>query len=228
MPRTNQKKDYYKILGVSEDASNDDIKRAYRKLAQKWHPDRCDKPEAEEKFKEIGEAYAVLKDSEKRKQYDQFRKYGRAPGAHGFQFDTEGFDFFDLFQQVMGGRPGGHSAGGQTVFGDLFGNGGGSQRRVYQRQPGSPGPFSGSRHSGTTVKIKRRIPFKLAALGGKLTVNTPSGEKVKVKIKPGTQPGTQLKIPGRGGSGRDLLVELDVKIPTNLNERQKKVVRKNF
>ncbi len=225
MPRTNQKKDYYKILGVDEDASQDDIKRAYRKLAQKWHPDRCDKPNAEEKFKEIGEAYAVLKDTEKRKKYDQFRKYGRAPGSQGFQFDTEGFDFFDLFQQAAGGQRSsraGRSPGGQTIFGDIFGGGqpGGGQRVSYGR--------GGRTRPESKVTIKRIIPFKLAALGGKLTVNTPGGEKVKLKIKPGTQPGTKLKVPGKAGAGRDLIVELDVKVPTNLNQKQKKAVRKYF
>ncbi len=245
MPQANPQKDYYDILGVEEDASEEEIKKAYRKLAQEWHPDRSDHPEAEEKFKEIGEAYAVLSDEEKRKKYDQFRKYGRSPGSSGFQFDGQGFDFFDLFQQVVGGqgRTGGRSRQQSDIFGDMFGGRAGGQQRVqFNTGPGgmggqsyrSPGGMGGrtqgssARRPDNRVEITRRIPFKLAALGGKLKVKTPTGEKVKLKIEPGTQPGTRMKIPGKGGGGRDLIVELEVKIPKNLSAEQKKAIRKHF
>ncbi len=230
MPTANPKKDYYEILGVNEDASGEEIKKAYRKLAQKWHPDRSDHSDAEEKFKEIGEAYAVLSDEEKRKKYDQFRKYGRSPGSAGFQFDGEGFDFFDLFQQVVGGQRQARGGGRRQsdIFGDMFDGGSGYQKVQFGNVPGGVGGYARQKTPGNKVEITRRIPFKLAVLGGKLKVKTPTGEKVKVKIKPGTQPGTKMKIPGKGGGGRDLIVELDVKIPKNLTAKQKKTIRKHF
>ncbi len=235
MPQANTQKDYYKILGVDEDARQDEIKKAYRKLAQKWHPDRSDKPNAEEKFKEIGEAYAVLSDEEKRKQYDQFRKFGQSPGSSGFQFNTEGFDFFDLFQQVTGAggsrqRRSAHSAGDADFFSQIFGgNGGrGGRSRHYQwSSAGGPGA-AGRQQVAGGVKIKRRIPLKLALLGGKLKIKTPTGEVVKLKIDPGTQPGTKKRISNKGGRGRDLIVELDVKIPRDLTTRQKELIKKYF
>ncbi|MBM3327507.1 MAG: molecular chaperone DnaJ [Calditrichaeota bacterium] len=102
------KRDYYEVLGVQRNASVDDIKKAYRKLAMKHHPDRNpgDKT-AEEKFKEVGEAYAVLSDDTKRAQYDRFGHIGPqmagGPGGFGFDFGMEGFDPFDLFRSVFGG-----------------------------------------------------------------------------------------------------------------------------
>ncbi len=236
MPQTNAQKNYYKVLGVDEDASQEEIKKAYRKLAQKWHPDRSDHPDAEEKFKEIGEAYAVLSDEEKRKQYDQFRKYGHSGGRGGFQFDADGFDFFDLFQQAAGGGQRSRQAGGEQIFNEIFGGAGGQRSTRGGRQQFTWSPGGGASTAGTSrgsarqnqVKIERRIPLKLALLGGKLKVKTPTGEMVKLKIDPGTQPGTKKRIPKRGGGGRDLIVELDIKIPRDLTTRQKELIKKYF
>ncbi len=108
-------KDYYSILGVGKDASIDDIKKAYRELALKYHPDRNKSPDAEEKFKEINEAYAVLSDPEKRKQYDSF-------GPEGFsqKYSSEdifrNFDFEDIFSDLFGGN-----FGSQDLFENIFG-----------------------------------------------------------------------------------------------------------
>lgn len=241
VPQANPKKDYYEILGVDEEADQDAIKKAYKTLARKYHPDQSDEPDAEEKFKEIGEAYAVLSDPEKRQQYDQFRQYGRSPGSSGFQFDAEGFDFFDLFQQVTNvGGSGGRRGGGRSPFEDLFGGeqGDGGDGRRVQFQWGSPGgrtrggPRQGARGgpSGGSAEqtITRRIPLKLALLGGKLKVKTPRGETVKLTVEPGTQPGTRLRIPDQGRGGRDLVVELDVSIPENPTEEQRRAIRENF
>ena len=92
------KKDYYEVLGVSKDASDDDIKSAFRKLAKKYHPDICKEPDAEEKFKEVQEAYAVLSDPTKRKQYDQFGHAAFDNNGGGSPFEAGGFDFsgFDV------------------------------------------------------------------------------------------------------------------------------------
>ena len=110
-----EKRDYYEVLGVSRDASDDDIRRSYRKLALKFHPDRNkDNPEAEEKFKEATEAYSVLSDEEKRPQYDRFGHAGM--GGSGFDFDNAGMgDIFSHFQDMFSDFFGGF--GGQGGYG---------------------------------------------------------------------------------------------------------------
>ena len=116
-----EKRDYYEVIGVSKTASDDEIKRAFRKLAKKYHPDVSKEPDAAEKFKEAQEAYAVLSDANKRKQYDQFGhaafEQGGAGGAGGFDFS--GFDFSDIFGDLFGGSSGfdfgfGGSRGGRS------------------------------------------------------------------------------------------------------------------
>lgn len=248
MPKANPRKDYYDILGVDEGASQEEIKEAYKKLAKKYHPDRSDEPNAEEKFKEIGEAYAVLSDEEKRQKYDQFRQYGRSPGGNGFQFDAEGFDFFDLFQQATGASGGrqqrtrGRGTGG-SPFEDLFqqaGGGRGQQQVHFDFGSGGFDPRRGGRRGDRHQQsrrtrqqqpdnlIKRRIPLKLAMLGGKLKVETPRGNTVELTIESVTQPGTKLKVPGQGPNGEDLIVEIDVKIPQNLSDAQRQAIREHF
>lgn len=108
------KRDYYEVLGVSKSASQDEIKSAFRKLAKKYHPDVSKEADAEAKFKEVQEAYAVLSDEEKRRQYDQFGHaafQGGAGGASGFGgFDFSGFDYGDIFDNIFSGFGGGFSS----------------------------------------------------------------------------------------------------------------------
>lgn len=108
------KRDYYEVLGVNKSASQDEIKSAFRKLAKKYHPDVSKEPDAEAKFKEAQEAYAVLSDEEKRRQYDQFGHaafQSGAGGAGGFGgFDFSGFDYGDIFDNIFGGFGGGFSS----------------------------------------------------------------------------------------------------------------------
>ena len=118
------KKDYYEVLGVSKSASQDEIKSAFRKLAKKYHPDVSKEPDAEAKFKEAQEAYAVLSDDQKRKQYDQFghAAFQNGGGAGGFGgFDFSGFDYEDIFENIFGG----------------FGGFGGSRRNSQRAAKGS-------------------------------------------------------------------------------------------
>ena len=125
MPTT--KRDYYEVLGVPRGAPEDEVKRAYRKLAVKFHPDKNpDDPQAEEKFKELGEAYDVLIDADKRAAYD---RYGHAAFAHGGTGFGGGFhDPFDIFREVFGG-------GGGGIFESFFSGGG--VGRADERQRGS-------------------------------------------------------------------------------------------
>ena len=127
------KRDYYEVLGVDKNASEDDIKKAFKKAAMKYHPDRfanasdAEKKDAEEKFKEINEAYQVLSDTQKKQQYDQFGHAAFEPGGAGFGggFNTGGFDFGDIFGDIFGG--------GWSGFGGFegFSGFGASSRRSY-------------------------------------------------------------------------------------------------
>lgn len=134
-------RDYYTVLGVSKDASKAEIKKSYRKMAMKFHPDQNpDDPKAEEKFKELGEAYEVLSDEDKKAAYDRYGhaafKQQSAGGGGGGGFGGGGFnDPMDIFSQVFGGAFGGGGGGGG--FEDLFGGGGGRRRDPSARQRGS-------------------------------------------------------------------------------------------
>jgi curved DNA-binding protein len=189
-------KDYYHILGVAKNASDEEIKKAYRKLAMKYHPDRNpNKKEAEERFKEINEAYAVLSDKEKRKQYDTF-------GAEGFQqrFSQEdifrGFDFDEILSSLFRGRGrrdfrfGGQSG---VDFGDFFGRPGGYQDagRMSQR--------------GEDIVYEMAISLEEAASGGEKRISYRKNgrlEEVSVKIPRGIPSGKKLRLAGKGKEGR--------------------------
>lgn len=194
-------KDYYQILGVSRDATLEEIKRAYRRLALKYHPDRNpgDK-EAEEKFKEINEAYAVLSDPEKRRQYDML-------GAQAFsqRYSQEdifrGFDIGDLLKDL--------GFGTSDIFSFIFG--GPRTRRVRFRT--ATGPFEEvlfegepiTTQKGQDIETELYITLEEVAKGTErtITIKRPGGpeEQVVVKIPAGIQEGQKLRIAGKGGMG---------------------------
>jgi molecular chaperone DnaJ len=189
-------KDFYETLGIGEKASTEDIKKAYRKLAKKYHPDANpgDKS-AENRFKEVSEAYHILSDPKKRAQYDQMRKLG-AGGYAGGGF--QGFDLGDLF---AGARGRGGGGGGTFTFEDLGGFGGlgslfsnlfGSRVRPQHQGPGK----------GSDIQVELEIPFELAIKGGKTTVAISKEEACAQCGGSGARPGSQsVACPECNGQG---------------------------
>jgi len=191
--------DYYKILGVAKDASTEEIKKAYRKLALKYHPDRNQgNKESEEKFKEANEAYAVLSDVEKRKQYDTF-------GSTGFQQRYSQEDIFrnsDIgsilreFGINLGGMGGGFnsggfrtfSSGGRSPFEDIFSQGG----HAHGFRPQQP-------VKGQDLSLELSISLDEVLNGAEKTISLGrGGDKVTVKIPAGIESGKKLRVAGKG------------------------------
>jgi curved DNA-binding protein len=292
--------DYYKLLGVGKNASEGEIKKAYRKLAMKYHPDHAkDDKSAEEKFKKISEAYAVLSDSEKRKQYDEF-------GSAGFhqKYTQEDifrdFDLGDILREFGfgGGTYKGRNGGMRFSFGGSPFEAYSGQREQVKGQDlmyelpltveevttgttkvvsfrhdrrsekitvkipkgmitgkklrlagkGEQSPYGGP--SGDlyiqakviddpvyTVKehdlyIERDIRLTEAVLGTRISIPTPEGRELSLKIPPGTRQGTKLRLTGHGlphmqGKKKgDLYVSVHIDIPRNLNSEQKILMEK--
>ncbi len=282
------KRDFYETLGVSKSASKEEIKSAYRNMALKFHPDRNKEPDAEEKFKEINEAYEVLSNDSKKSAYDQYGHAAFDPSSGGFgggrtytdqsgpftytwqgggnpggvDFDFGGFSNpFDIFEQFFGG-------------GGVFGGSQGRQQRLatYKIQltfleaakgcqkiidingTGKSikipaGVDDGQRirfnefillidvlpdkifqRDGNDVYVGINISFAAAALGTEISVPT-LNDPVKVRIKPGTQPNTLIRLRGQGirdvngyGVG-DLYIRLLITVPSKLTSKQKDLLR---
>jgi curved DNA-binding protein len=310
--------DYYKVLGVDKNASTDDIKKAYRRLALKYHPDRnpSDKKGAEEKFKKISEAYAVLSDPDKRKQYDSFgsdafrQKYTQEDIFRGFDLNEIlrdlGFGGLGGEFTWFGGGPGRRTTfrqqrGGPDVFGDMFrdqqtygyreappqrgqdleynmpisleesasgvekkitikkgqkleeikvripaGISSGKKLRVGgkgQQDPsgGPPGdlflniqvlPHHVFLREGDDLTIERSIPYSKAVLGTTIDVPTLEGPVKRIKVTPGTQNNTKIRMKGFGikhmkGEGKgDLYVKIVVDVPKKVSEKQAALIKK--
>ncbi|VVB51565.1 Chaperone protein DnaJ [uncultured archaeon] len=172
------KRDYYEILGVDKKASADDIKSAYRKLAMQYHPDKNKSPDAEEKFKEISEAYAVLSDQSKRQQYDQFGHAG-IDQRYSQEDIFRGVDFEDLFRDIGMGGMGGRGRGGGGIFDIFFGGGGGGRREVPSR--------------GSDLLYELAINLEDAAKGKAVELEVPRTENCDVCHGSGARPGTSPK-----------------------------------
>lgn len=189
------KEDYYQILGVSKNASDAEIKKAYRKLAMKNHPDKNrGNKKAEDLFKQASEAYEVLSDPKKRQMYDQFGHDGVRGGASGGGFGGfggGGFSMDEALRRFMGefgagggGFGGGFGGGG---FEDFFGGGGFSQ---------GPRPMRGRDYEHVL-----RIGFHEAVFGSKRDIDLEDGKSISVKIPEGIKDGAKLKLKGKGGKG---------------------------
>lgn len=284
------KRDFYEVLGVSKSASAQEVKSAYRKLALEWHPDRNKAANANDKFKEINEAYAVLSDPKKKEQYDQFGHAPFQPGAgqnpYGGGFGQQGpfqyyytsggqggspfsgledmIDPFQIFEQFFGGgfSPRGRQRAHPTYeiavdFMDAVRGttkevhvprgaaGEGSIRKTIKIPAGvdngsrirfdefdlvvSVKPDKRFRREGDDIVIEEEIPFSMAALGGVVDVPT-IDDTVSIRIQPGTQAGTLIRLRGKGvphvrGSGRgDQYVKVQLKVPTHLTRRQRELL----
>jgi molecular chaperone DnaJ len=204
-------KDFYKTLGVSKDVSDAELKKTYRKLARKYHPDsNPGDAKAEAKFKEISEAYSVLSDAEQRREYDEIRAMGSgarftAPGSGG----AGGFeDVFSRFGQ------GGQSANFDDIFsmftqggGASFGGGGG---RFGQQGYGVP-------RKGADVTARTTLDFATAAKGDTITLQSGDGKPFKIKVPAGVADGQKIRLRGRGrpspdgGEPGDIVVQVTVR-----------------
>ena len=218
-------KDYYSILGVSKTASQDEIKKAYRKLARKYHPDlNKDDPQAEQRFKDLNEANEVLSDAEKRKMYDQFgsqwQQYQRAGGRpddfwsqwgaqgarqQGRQTYTsggpQGFGDFSDFFETLFGQMGARGAGGQQVnFNDIFGQQGQSIRRSRD------------------VEHMIEISLAEAFYGTSRTIQWENGRSIEAKIPRGVKTGSRVRLKGQGQDGGHLYLSIKV-MPDDQFER---------
>ncbi len=282
--------DYYKILGIDKGASEEEIKKAYRKLARKLHPDlNPNDKEAHRKFQQINEANEVLSDAEKRKKYDTYgkdwqhadqfeqqkksRQQHQNAGGQKFYEDAEGGDFSSFFDSMFGGRGNSNRQTkfrGQDYNAELklnltdamlthqqtltvnnkniritipagIENGQVIKLKGYGAPGVNGGPagdlyitFSIATHpqfkrSGNDLFTTTKIDLYTALLGGDTTIETLNG-KVKLAVKPETQPGTRIRLKGKGfpvykkeNEYGDLYVTYEVALPTNLTEEQKKL-----
>lgn len=213
------KRDYYEVLGVPKDADDATLKKAYRTLAKKYHPDANPGDQAAaDKFKEASEAYSVLSDPEKRRQYDQFGHAAFDGGAGGFGgFDFNGGDMGDIFGDIFG-----------NMFHGQKGSGFGSQNSGFDRQgfhsQGDFGGFGGrsTQAKGSDLHSEVNISFEDAAFGcdKMLRLSDPSGsgavQTLKVHIPAGIEDGKSIRLKGKGNPGfgggpaGDLLLQVHV------------------
>lgn len=217
-------KDYYKILGVDKGASQADIKKKFRKLAIKYHPDKNpDNAAAEAKFKEVNEAYEVLGDPEKRKKYDelganwkQYEQFQRAGGGRGGQrtYQYSG-DFSDMF---------GGGGGFSDFFNSFFGGGGFSGTGSAFSQDS---PFGSQRRRSAAVNTQATLPLSFEeAFNGVKKVVQIDGEKIRLNIKAGARDQQKLKVAGKGRNGGDLIITLQVGAPVGYEVEGLNLIKK--
>jgi len=231
-----QYQNYYKILGVPEDASEEQIKKAFRKGARKYHPDvNPDNPEAEENFKKLNEAYQVLSDSEKRQKYDQFgsqwKQYQQTGGKpEDFNWSqwtsrptsdrTSGYKTRQVspeeFEQIFGQGVGGFSDFFDTLFGAAAAQGTRTGAGFQQRDTYQPYPGSRSYQQAQNLETSLKISLEEACHGTSRVIQKSNDDKVKAKIPPGVRTGSRVRLKGKGQPGQggqsagDLFLEIEV------------------
>jgi curved DNA-binding protein len=209
-------KDYYNTLGVSKTATEGEIKTAYRKLARRYHPDVNKDPKAEDKFKEVNEAYQVLSDPEKRKKYDQFgSEWQRYQSAGG---QPSGFDWGRWQQAPQGGQPG-YRTVSQEEFNDMFGDLGGFSdffNTLFGQGAFSTGPSYSSRRPvsrtaqrAQSMEHEVEITLEEAYTGTKRTLQFEGGRKIEASIPRGVRTGSKVRLSGQA-AGADLFLKIKV------------------
>ena len=238
-------KDFYKVLGVSKDASDDDIKKAYRKLARKYHPDVNKTKEAEEKFKDISEAYDVLSKKEDRQKYDAIRQFGMGGARFAGGSGTGGFDasgFSDIFGSMFGQGAGGNgsrirfstSGGGPNNINDIFsmfgGAAGGRGGASYGgSRYGNPYEEPPTPQRGDDRKSKITLTFRQAVKGATVSLSV-DGKKFKAHVPAGVKDGQKIKLAGKGkpgingGKAGDLYLHVTVKPDATFSMRGHDIV----
>ena len=199
--------DYYKILGVDKTIPQKDVKKAYLKRAKQFHPDlHPDDPKAKAKFQALNEAYDVINDPEKRRKYDQYGEqwrdadvFEKSNGFGGFGHGGQGGNPFEGFD--FAGFQGGNG-GFSSFFESLFG-----------------GASQGGRQSQVERQATVDLDLKTALLGGEVMIQLSGGEKLRLKIKPCTQPGSKVRL-----KGKNLIITFNVKFPTTLTDSQKAAI----
>ncbi|ALJ18788.1 DnaJ C-terminal domain-containing protein [Microbacterium sp. No. 7] len=209
-------RDFYKVLGVDKNVTDAELKKTYRKLARKYHPDSTQgDPVAEAKFKEISEAYSVLSDKEQREEYDQIRAMGA--GAPRFTAGGQGTGGFeDVFSRFTT-----RSSGGQPDFEDIFAmfgqqQGGGFGSGRFGQPTGGFRGYGGPQR-GADVTARTTIDFATAVKGDTITLQGAEGKPFKVKIPAGVADGQKIRLRGRGrpspdgGEAGDVVVTVAVR-----------------
>lgn len=205
-------KDYYQILGVTEKADAEEIKRVYRKLAFKFHPDRnpSNKKESEDRFKEISEAYYVLSDPKRREEYDLFRRVGYTRGQE-FR-GASGFNFEDLLNRLRTGQ--GRRGASQfsdldDLFGDMFsfssgrsGNGPQGERVVYYSTSPDfeqePSEETSAAKVNTDINLTARVSKEKVLKGQRVLIKTKDGQSIAVTVPKHIQNGQTIRVKGQG------------------------------
>lgn len=215
------KEDYYSILGVKEDAGEPEIKKAYRKLALKYHPDKNSGDKAaEEKFKKVSEAYYALGDPKRRKEYDNLRRMGAYTGDFS---SAQGFDFSEFASQFSGGGFSSSGSGFGDIFDEIFSgtrsSGRKGARTYYYTAGAQPGTDTGGVDTNvdTNVKAVLPIPKTLAEKGGEAKFNISSGKNITLKVPSGVKNGQKMRLRGQGNKcpccrhKGDLIVTIKIK-----------------
>ncbi|WP_137655134.1 DnaJ C-terminal domain-containing protein [Bifidobacterium moukalabense] len=240
-------KDFYKVLGVSKEATDDEITKAYRKLARKYHPDLNKTKEAEEKFKDISEAYDVLSNKENRQKYDAIRQFGMGGARFAGGSGADGFDasgFSDIFGSMFGGSGMGgngsrirfQTSGGNPNLNDIFSMfGGAAGQGAGAYGAGAGGPYGAYEQAapqpedGEDRNSKINLTFRQAVKGATVSLSA-GGKKFKTHIPAGVKDGQKIRLAGKGKPGRnggkngDLYLQISVAEDPKFTMRKRDIV----